>query len=63
VRAKRVKHLRTEIFCEEFKNCGANALPLQNIGIDGNRNFDHPIKNHRKALPPPFTHITAIAKR
>ena len=26
--AKRVKHLRTEIFCEEFKNCGANALPL-----------------------------------
>ncbi|WP_181016300.1 hypothetical protein [Pseudanabaena sp. BC1403] len=55
--------MRTEIFCEEFKNCVANALPLQIIGVDGNRNFDHPIKNHRKALPPPFTHTIAIAKR
>jgi hypothetical protein len=33
-RAKRVKHLRTEIFCEEFEYCGANALPLKVIGVD-----------------------------
>jgi len=35
VRAKRVKHLRIEIFCEEFRYYGANALPLQVIGAVG----------------------------
>jgi hypothetical protein len=45
MKAKRVKHLRTEMFCEEFEYCGANALPLQNICVDGDRNFELPIKN------------------
>jgi hypothetical protein len=39
-------------------------MPLQIVGVDGDRNFEHLTKTYRKGeiLPPPSTHITAIIK-